>query len=295
MQRKESVDVNILVETMIAAHFTHAVDSPFDERSGIFFVSPPQQLKSSIIKKMRMFPDALVISDLNFQQISTYKDDLCAGRYATIAFVEFNKIYQRNPATAANLEGTLASIVCEGWAGPPHEDQRAAKDEARSLLIGGMTKSTYSHRLQQWMESGFAQRFLWVHYKLQDDSIIGDAIERQEPIDLSGEMWTQPNGPIRWNLDERETAQIRVWVQNQPGGEKLPYSLLLKIAVVLKWRYQKSAKTRDQNMHMKVLGEFSKLLQNRYVMVHVPNRIVSKVTLPAAAKQIKIAVGGKTK
>jgi hypothetical protein len=269
MAQVDSVNISTVIEVLIAAHFTSFVDSPFEERGGIFLVSPPQQLKSSIIKKLKLFPDALVVSDLNFQQINVVREDMCSNRYKTLAFVEFNKIYQRNPATASNLEGTIASLICEGWAGPPHEDQRAARDEARCLVIGGMTKSTYTHRLQLWMENGFAQRFLWVHYKLSDDSIIGDAIERQEPIDLSGEVWTQPNGPIKFNLAPEETSKIREWISNQPGGEKLPYSLLLKIACVLKWRYQKSKQTKDQGLHMKVLIEFKKLLQNRYIFVDV--------------------------
>jgi len=272
-KKEESVEITVLIETLIAAHFTSFVVSPFDERGGIFLVSPPQQLKSSVIKKLRMFSDALVVSDLNFQQVNVVREDMCSGRYKTLGFVEFNKVYQRNPATSENLEGTISSLVCEGWAGPPHEDQRAARDEARCLVIGGMTKSTYTHRLQKWMENGFAQRFLWVHYKLEDDAIIGDAIEHQEPIDLTGDMWTQPNGPIKWNLTPEETSIIRTWIENQPGGEKLPYSLLLKIACVLKWRYQKSSKTKDQNMHMKVLGQFKRLLQNRYVFVKVPDLV----------------------
>lgn len=270
MIREETVDIHILIESLIAAHFTSFVQSPFQERAGIFLVSPPQQLKSSIIKKLKLFPDAMVVSDLNYQQVNVVREDMCTGRYNTLAFVEFNKVYQRNPATASNLEGCIASLVCEGWSGPPHEDQRAARDEARCLVIGGMTKSTYTARLKSWMENGFAQRFLWVHYKLLDDSIIGDAIATQEPIDLSGDLWTQPNGPIKWNLEPHETTTIREWCANQPGSEKLPYSLMLKIACVLKWRYQKSFKTKDQNMHMKVLGQFKKLLQNRYVFVSVP-------------------------
>lgn len=265
----ETVSINVLIETLIAAHLTKWVVSPFRERGGIFLVSPPQQLKSTIIKKLKIFPDALVVSDLNYQQISTYKDDICSGRYSTIGFVEFNKVYQRNPATSANLEGTLASIVCEGWSGPPHEDQRAARDEARSLVIGGMTKATYSSHLKQWMESGFAHRFIWCHYKLANESIIGDAIESQEPIDLSGQVWTQPNGEIKWNLTPQESNLIRNMIQNQPGGAKLPYALLLKIAVVLKWRYSKSG---GKTNHMYVLNEFSKLMQNQYVMVGIPKK-----------------------
>jgi hypothetical protein len=270
IKKDEAVDISVVIESLIAAHFTSYVTSPFEERGGIFLVSPPQQLKSSIIKKLKLFPDAMVVSDLNYQQVNVVREDMCVGRYNTLAFVEFNKVYQRNPATAINLEGTIASLVCEGWSGPPHEDQRAARDEARCLVIGGMTKSTYTARLQQWMENGFAQRFLWAHYKLADDSIIGDAIEHQEPIDLSGDLWTQPNGPIKFNLEQSETLQIREWIANQPGGEKLPFSLMLKMACVLKWRYNKSTKTKDQNLHMKVLGQFKKLLQNRYIYVTVP-------------------------
>jgi hypothetical protein len=270
IRTEEAVDINVMVETLIAAHFTSHVQSPFVERGGIFLVSPPQQLKSSIIKKLKLFPDAMVVSDLNYQQINVIREDMCTGRYSTLAFVEFNKVYQRNPATSANLEGVIASLTCEGWTGPPHEDQRAARDESRCLVIGGMTKSTYTSRLQKWMENGFAQRFLWLHYKLADDSLIGDSIQQQLPIDLSGDVWTQPNGPIQWNLSSSETTVIRKWIANQPGHEKLPYSLLLKIACVLKWRYSKSGKTRDTNLHMKVLGEFQRLLQNRYVLVTVP-------------------------
>jgi hypothetical protein len=272
IKKEEAVDINVLIESLIAAHFTSFVQSPFEERGGIFLVSPPQQLKSSIIKKLKLFPDAMVVSDLNYQQVNVVREDMCTGRYNTLAFVEFNKVYQRNPTTAVNLEGTIASLVCEGWAGPPHEDQRAARDEARCLVIGGMTKSTYTARLQQWMENGFAQRFLWAHYKLSDDSIIGDAIQSQEPIDLSGEVWTQPNGTIRFNLDREETMTIRGWVANQPGGEKLPFSLMLKIACVLKWRYAKSQRNRDKNLHMTILGQFKRLLQNRYVYVNVPTQ-----------------------
>lgn len=279
----DSVDITVIIENLIAAHFTSYVQSPFSERSGIFLVTPPQQLKSSIIKKLKLFPDAMVVSDLNYQQVNVIREDMCVGKYNTLGFVEFNKVYQRNPATAVNLEGTIASLVCEGWSGPPHEDQRAARDEARCLVIGGMTKSTYAQRLKQWMENGFAQRFLWAHYKLEDNAIIGDAIAAQEPIDLSGDVWTQPNGPIRWNLDDRETRTIRKWVANQPGGERLPFSLMLKMACVLKWRYQKSNTKKDKGLHMHVLGQFSKLLQNRYIFVTVPKELRETVKMEETA------------
>jgi hypothetical protein len=271
IKTETAVDIHIIIETLIAAHFTSFVDSPFEERGGIFLVSPPQQLKSSMLKKLKIFPDAMVVSDLNYQQVNVVREDMCSGRYNTLAFVEFNKVYQRNQSTSENLEGVIASLVCEGWSGPPHEDQRAARDESRCLIIGGMTKSTYIRRLQGWMENGFAQRFLWVHYKLEDDSIIGDAIENQEPIDLSGDVWIQPNGPIKFNLDAKERNVIREWLANQPGHEKLPYGLMLRIACVLKWRYAKSK--RNNQLHMAVLEQFARLLQNRYALVSVGESI----------------------
>ena len=267
IRTETAVDIHIIIETLIAAHFTSYVESPFDERGGIFLVTPPQQLKSSMLKKLKIFPDAMVVSDLNYQQVNIVREDMCSGRYKTLAFVEFNKVYQRNASTSSNLEGVIASLVCEGWSGPPHEDQRAARDESRCLVIGGMTKSTYIARLKGWMENGFAQRFLWVHYRLEDDSLIGDAIENQEPIDLSGDIWIQPNGPIKFNLDAKEKSVIREWMANQPGNEKLPYSLMLKIACVLKWRYAKSK--RNNQLHMAVLEQFARLLQNRYAMISV--------------------------
>lgn len=267
-ERGRVVNIRTLTEVVRAAHLTQYVESPFPERGGMIFVSPPQQLKSSIIKCLKVFGDAFVISDLNAQKLNELREDLSTGRYTTVAFLEFNKLYQRNPISAANLEGTLQALIAEGWRGSSHDDPRMATTEARCLMIGGMTSNTYESRYKGWKDGGFLQRILWCHYMLRDPKSIGDAIEHQEPIDLGGEVWALPGAPIHFALDDAERKEIRKMIQAQ-ASETIPFSLLLKIACVLKWHYGKSPKTRGGNMHMRTLHEFARMLQNKYALLEV--------------------------
>lgn len=259
----------VIADVIAAAHLSYRVVSAFEERGGIFFVSYPQQLKSTFIKTLKKFPDAAVLSDINVQQMSFMKDTISQGKVRTIAFDEFNKLYQRTQTTASNLEGIIMAVVSQGWTGPSFQDQRIPIDDVRCLVVGGLTKAVYEHRITEWQESGFAQRFLWCHYKLSNPFAIGDAIENQRKIDIVGEPWGYPEMQIPFELAKPDRERLRVLMRSQAGCDSTPYSLLLKIAAVLKWHYAQSQIKLQPDLHMRVLEEFALMLGSDYAEVEV--------------------------
>lgn len=280
MDAKEgSCRIQALLDVITAAHFTHFVPSEFDERSGIILVSPPRQMKSECVSQLERFNKAIVVSDLQSQGLEQVREDMCNGRYKTLGFTEMNKLYQRNPAVAANFEGVIAALVAEGWKGIAGRDPRAANDRARCLVVGGMTKAVYQHHITRWeSEGGFAQRFLWVTYKMSFDDLtrIGDAIETQKLIDFGSEPWGEPrNGRIPFDLGDTDSEHadrkvIRKMLGKQPGRDGIPFNLLLKIACVLRWHYEQFETTRGRNFHMQVLTEFESLLRHNYSFLTLP-------------------------
>jgi hypothetical protein len=254
----------IITDVVAAAHLSYRVISTYRERGGLFFVSYPQMLKSTMISTLRQFPDARVLSDMNAQQMAQLREAICEGRIRTVAFDEFNKLYQRNPTTAANLEGAIMAVVAQGWSGPAFRDQTIPPDPARCLVIGGLTNGIVEHRMKDWEATGFADRFLWCYYKLQNPSIIGDAIEAQRPIEITSSAWGGLYSDLPFDLSVEDRKEIRTWVPDQPGRDKIPYNLLLKIAVVLRWRYESQPATRGQNYHMLVLREFSTMIRGQF-------------------------------
>jgi hypothetical protein len=267
MSPDKSVPISSVIEVLQAAHLTCYVDSPFSQRSGVLLVSPAGQLKTSMLEVVNdTFHNFKLVSDLNGNNLLAMQEDLFSGHYPTFAFKDMIKLYERNKSTSANLEGTLRAMVEEGWTGSTQKDSRIAEAPIRLMIMGGMTKAMYDRKLSDWIDTGFARRFLWCHYKLEDPDAIGDAIEKQEKIPITGlANWPQASRrSIPFKLDDRERREIRTWMKNQVGKDGSPYSLLLKIAVVLKWRNEKLKKEDD---HMKVLREFARLLQNKYAEV----------------------------
>lgn len=273
-----TTSVSSIVEVLQASHLTYCVDSPFAQRSGILLVSPAGQLKTSLLEVVRdTFHNFKLVSDLNGNNLLAMQDDLFSGHFPTIAFKDMIKLYERNRSTAINLEGTLRSMVEEGWTGSTQKDSRIAEAPTRIMVLGAMTKGMYDKKLPDWIDTGFARRFLWCHYRLDDPDAIGDAIQQQKLIPITGlANWPQASRrSIPFELDDKDRKEIRGWLRNQPGKDGSPYNLLLKIAVVLRWRNERLKREGD---HMKVLREFSKTLQNRYADVSL-NGLGQSVTV----------------
>lgn len=242
-----------LIEVLSAAHLSKYVEcNVFEQRGGIFLVAPPGSLKSRLItNSLKCFPDCLRMSDLNVQTLGYMKQSFVEGKYSTMAFGEFEKLYQRNPATAANLEGHLKAMVEEGFGKESFSDQRAVSFEARILLIAGVTPSCYQQRLTRWIDNGFGRRFLWCAYTLADPEIIVNAIHAWKSLDFGKAVKEAPNSDsIPYTLTPKESMHVQDLVRGQVAVET-PYVLMKKILCVLKWRHKKASKA------MAILEDFA--------------------------------------
>ena len=201
-------------------------------------IAPPGTLKSTLIKlALEDYPDALILSDLNINTLTHLKNSLIDQRYTTLGFGEFEKLYQRNPATAANIEAHIKALVEEGFARASFEDQRAAMMAAKCCVIGGITPSCYSRMFTRWAENGFARRFIFCSYTLQNSDAIMEAIRQWKHIDFGRVMMTQPgNKKIPYDISKEENTLIEQSIAAQPTREG-PFVLAKKIMCVLKWRH----------------------------------------------------------
>jgi hypothetical protein len=227
------------MEVISAAHVARYVGpSPFEQRGGIFIVAPPGHIKSTIIKEsLLLYADTLVLSDLNVQQLSNLKNALISGRYSSIGFGEFEKLYERNPGSAANLEGHIRALVEEGFDKQSFESQQMIGVTARVMLVGGITPVAYARRWQSWLDSGFARRFIWCHYRLADEDLIVEAIRKWKRISFGSVSTAVPaNKEIPYKVRQSDARILERMLDNQPSKET-PYTLLKKIFCVLIWRY----------------------------------------------------------
>lgn len=248
-----------LIEVLSAAHLTRYVESNvFQQRGGLFLISPPGSLKSTLIKNaLACYPDALRLSDLNVQTLGYIKNSFIEGKYSTLAFGEFEKLYQRNPATAKNIEGHLKAMAEEGMSKQSFEDARSVSFETRIMIIGGITPGCYQRLFTGWMENGFARRFLWCSYVLDDPDAIMDAIDKWKSLSFGKTTKETPNnGVIDYAVTKAESAQIRTMLIGG-AGQETPFVLLKKIYSVLKWRHKKPSQA------MKIMHDFSECIGDK--------------------------------
>lgn len=248
-----------LIEMTVAGHLSNYVTSPFKDRGGIMFVAPPGSLKSTIIKQcLETYPDAMVLSDLNAQTINPLRDEFASGRYKTMAFPAFEKLYERDPRTASNCIGILKAMVCEGYSEASFEDHRMqGVFEARAFIAGAMIPALYRRKYSEWVESGFARRFLWSFYKFDDPDIILKAIHQWKRIEFNMDIAIRPMEYIKFDVNPEESKILLELCRHQPAREA-PFVILKKILSVLKWRYPK-----DKKRPMIVMRDFSKSMQKR--------------------------------
>ena len=230
--------ISCLLEFISAAHVTRYCDKSFEDRGGIFLVAPPGQLKSTIIREaLSPYPDALNLSDLNVRELALLKESLTGGRYSTLGFGEFEKLYARNPATASNLEMTLQGMVAEGFDKMSFQSQQMASYKCRIMMVCGIVPSVYEKRFQTWLGTGFARRFLWMHYRLASPDIIPDAIHRWRQLSFGKVGTAIPgNRSIPFHVMKQDSSMLRGMLRDQPACDTT-YILVKKIFSVLCWRY----------------------------------------------------------
>lgn len=245
-----------LIDVFDAAHLTRYVESEeFPKRGGIMVVGPPGALKTSLmLLGIQVYPDALILSDLNVTSLMGLRDELIGGRFSTIVFPEFEKLYQRKAESSSNVEGTLKQLVEDGFTRASFEPQGMISMNARAMVIGAQTYSFYTKHYQNWKNDGFLRRFLWCSIKLKNPDRILQSIHKWEKIQLDGIPRKHPTGIIKMNVEENESKFLLECLQTQQ--EATPFVLLKKIMAVLKWKYK-----NDPKRPMQIMKEFSQCLK----------------------------------
>ena len=201
-------------------------------------VGPPGSLKTTIIETaMENHPDSLILSDLNVQQWIKMKDEFVSKRYTSLAFAEFEKLYQRHPATASNLEGIIKALVSEGYGTGPGGDPRMPRIKARALVIGGITTDCFERRYSEWQKNGFIRRFIWLMISIQNPDAIVNAIREWKRIDFGAIAFRPANRVIQVTLSKERSRRLEYMMKSQPGLHGTGYVLLKKITAVLEWKY----------------------------------------------------------
>lgn len=251
----DAMRVNSLIEFLDAAADTKFVTGPFEERGGVMMVGPPGSFKTTIIENaMENHPDAIVCSDLNVHQWLKMKDEFVSKRYSVLAFPEYEKIYQRHPATSANLEGIVKALVSEGYGTGPGGDPRMPRIKARACVIGGITTDCFERHYELWQKNGFLRRFIWIILAVKNPDAIVESIRKWERIDFGKIGFRPANRQIKVAISDERSRQLEKMMKSQPGLYGTAYVLLKKITAVLDWKYSSNGKTDE------LLGELVRCL-----------------------------------
>lgn len=236
LKQSITLPVSSLLWFIHSAHASWCVESPWKESGGILITAPPGQLKTTMLYTLEVYNDALCTSDINIRSMKSVRDMVLGGRYKSIVFGELEKLYARNPATAANIESHLKQFVEEGLRHFSHEDSAIPIMPARAMVLAGMTPSMFGRQYTGWNENGFLRRFICVQYVLDDEKAILNAVDNWKRINFQVPP-EQPRFQLPYNLTEEESKFVMKLMDEQLHST--PTVLLKKIAVVLKHRHPK--------------------------------------------------------
>ena len=201
-------------------------------------VAPPGQLKTTAIEYLDVYPKTRLISNITVKALSALRQDFVSEELITMGFPDFDMIYKRHGSVAAQVEGTLMSLMGEGFRNPAFSDQRVNVTKARCTIIGGVTIKCYENKLSEWIDSGFARRFLWARYSVKNTELMEESITRWKRHQLDGDfIYKIPNAnKIPYCMDEKEAKTIQYQLRFQPD-RKLPLITALRIVSVLCWKH----------------------------------------------------------
>lgn len=266
-----AVSLATMTEVLYAAHLSGYVESPFEDRGGLMVVGPPAVLKSAMLSVLdRHYHNALMLSDVNNQALVALRPQLAQGTVRTLVLPELQKLYERDPRTALNVEGTIRALVAEGFASASFEDPRPNRTVARGLVVGALTPETQQANFRRWEETGFNRRFLWPLVTLDDPDVLERAVEEWVLLDFGNAAFPAlPAGRIPNTTTREERRALRNLVKYQPGGSHATqFSLLVKMLAVLRWWYQQMGKRPGKAVD--TIREFAKTLSRTGGRLTVP-------------------------
>jgi hypothetical protein len=215
------------------------------------------------------------------------RESIADRLFETLAFPELDKLYQRHESTALNIEGHLRGMTDEGFGATSHDDQRAVVRVARCLVIGGMVPAIYKQKISVWIDGGFARRFLWCQYALDNPYAIIDAIHEWRAYEFIRDplVFAIPRQQkIPYLITEKESKELIDMLRFHSHIET-PLILLKKILCVLRWRYADRA---DKQKPLDILRDFATSLQKepcKLKLNTVDRRPVQSIRQPRPAKR----------
>jgi hypothetical protein len=251
--------IGSLIEVLSAIHLSSFINSPFPDRGGIMLVGPPGSLKTAISEVLDNYPSAIILSDLTVKQGARLREDISSEKTTTLAFSDFAKLYQRAAAGAANIEGFLRALTGEGFRRANWEDSRMTVIPARACVVACMTERLYTQKYGDWLDDGFARRFLWSHFKLADPWAITNAIIKGVRLEFGSENGFNPKIPtskktISAAIPEAESKKLLTMLRHQPGRE-IGLIVMQKMLCALRWKFPK-----EPERGMAILEDFSESL-----------------------------------
>jgi hypothetical protein len=265
MGRKEKVKTSSLIQVLGAAHLTYYLDGVpenFQNRGGVMLVAPPENFKTVMASCLRHYPNAMLLGDITTMQMAKIRDDIALGKIRTLVFPEFEKLYKREDSTAANVEGHIQQLIEEGFAHAAFEDKTAFVRTAKCMVVGALVENKYRVLWPEWSASGFARRWLWCHFLLDDRNVILRSICDWTPLKLSDKegLPVIPIDPIPWAVTKPEAQKLLRFLGGPAEAKASPFILLQKILSVLKWRYRHLGPKKANDRAWEVMTDFSECL-----------------------------------
>lgn len=230
---------NTLTEVCAAMHLSPTVSGEVGEqRGGLMFVAPPGHLKSTVVEIVEQFPRARIISNLTVQTLNAMRQDFISGEIQTLGFSDYEMIYKRHGSVSSQIEGTLMALADEGFRNPAFSDQRTHVVAARCTIIGAITIDCYEAKWPQWLNSGFARRFLWSKFSLKNSDKIEQSYVQWKKAELDGDFYPKipRSGKIPHKLTESEAQKVLYQLRFQ-CDRKLPFLVAQRIISVLLWKF----------------------------------------------------------
>jgi hypothetical protein len=238
------------IEAICACHLASYVRGPVKDRGGLMLVGPPGALKTTFLDALENYHNTVTASNLNTQTLTKMHQDMSNGAIRSLIIPDMHAIYAGDPRTAQRLEAMLMQLAGEGTRGPSWQDSRYQKFVARCTVFGAMTNKHFERKTQDWEESGFLRRFLWVSYALDDPDVLMRALEQWKRADIGAiAIPTLPaDKSIEDSLTVDERRVIRTWLKYQPAPHEIQYSLLCRATSALRWCY-KTYRIKKEAMH----------------------------------------------
>lgn len=237
-----SIPVEVFLEVLCAVHLSSYVQGGVPDRSGLMIVGPPGVMKSSFMDVLDLYSEAIKLSDVNVQTLVAMRDQLSNNSIRTLVIPEFAKLYERDPRTAANVEGTLRALAAEGFSAASFEDSRVSRFHARACIVAALTPALQSVQFRRWEDTGFARRFLWALIRLKDPRVLDRAVEQWKTIPLrrGGRLIPDMDSGIPNLTTPAMRASLKHFLKYQPGGvHATQFAMLVKMLAVLTWHYKK--------------------------------------------------------